>query len=280
MKWQGRRQSTNVTRGGSSGGGRAPLGGGALILVMLIVFLMGGNPFDVINNGGTATSTRQNTTEQSEETKTREEFLSVVLADTEDVWKQIFKEHNLDYVEPTLNLYSGSVQTACGLGSSDGGPFYCPGDSTVYIDTSFYDDLHNKYGATGDFALAYVLAHEVGHHVQKQLGVLDQVYALQNKLSETEFNQYMIRLELQADYYAGVYAHFAKEQGYLEAGDIEEAIGAAEAVGDDKIQKAAYGRVMPDTFTHGTSKQRMQWFNRGYEYGTIENGDTFAQSQI
>lgn len=282
MKWQGRRQSTNVSRGGSNSGGRgrAPLGGGALILLMLVVFLMGGNPLDLLNNNSTPSTTTQSSQQISEESRTREEFLSVVLADTEDVWHQIFQEHNLTYVEPQLVLYTDSIQTACGIGSSDGGPFYCSGDSTVYMDTTFYDDLHNKYGATGDFALAYVLAHEVGHHVQNQLGILDQVYALKNKVSDIEFNQYMIRLELQADYYAGVYAHFAEDKGYLEPGDIEEAMGAAEAVGDDKIQKAAYGRAMPDTFTHGTSEQRMRWFNRGYEYGTIEHGDTFQANEL
>lgn len=283
MKWQGRRQSSNVSRAGSGSGGRgrAPLGGGALIILMLVVALMGGNPLDVLRGNSGIQSTQTSSTAQiSQESKTREEFLSVVLADTEDVWHEIFAEHNLTYKEPQLVLYSGQVQTACGVGTSQAGPFYCPGDETVYMDTDFYDDLHNKYGATGDFALAYVLAHEVGHHVQNQLGIIDQVYSLKNRVSEVEFNQYNVRLELQADYFAGVYAHYAQEQGYLEAGDIEEAMGAAAAVGDDKIQKEAYGKAMPDTFTHGTSEQRMRWFNRGYEYGDIENGDTFSAQSI
>lgn len=277
MKWQGRRQSSNVNTGGS-GRRMRPIGGGGLLILMLIVFLMGGNPLDVLNNG--SAPTQNITTQQSQEIKTRTEFLSVVLADTEDVWGEIFKQHNLTYSEPKLTLYSGSTQSACGTASSQTGPFYCPGDETIYMDTAFYDDLHNKFAATGDFALAYVLAHEVGHHVQHQLGVLDQVFALKNKLSEVEFNQYMIRLELQADYYAGVYAHYAKEMGYLEAGDIEEAMNAAAGVGDDRIQEQAYGKSMPDTFTHGTSEQRMRWFKKGYEAGTIEDGDTFRARNL
>lgn len=281
MKWQGRRQSSNVNIGGSGRrSGMAPIGGGGLLIIMLIVFLMGGNPLEVLNNGSSRNTTQQVSTLQSQETKTRQEFLSVVLADTEDVWNEIFKQHNLNYSEPKLTLYTGSAQSACGTASSQTGPFYCPGDETVYMDTDFYDDLHNKFGATGDFALAYVLAHEVGHHVQHQLGVLDQVFALKNKLSEVEFNQYMIRLELQADYYAGVYAHYAKKMGYLEPGDIEEAMNAAAGVGDDRIQEQAYGKSMPDTFTHGTSEQRMRWFKKGYESGTIEAGDTFSVKNL
>lgn len=281
MKWQDRRQSSNVNKGGSGRrGGMAPIGGGGLLIIMLIVFLMGGNPLEVLNNGSSRNTTQQVSTQQSQETKTRQEFLSVVLADTEDVWNEIFKQHNLNYSEPQLTLYTGSAQSACGTASSQTGPFYCPGDETVYMDTDFYDDLHNKFGATGDFALAYVLAHEVGHHVQHQLGVLDQVFALKNKLSEVEFNQYMIRLELQADYYAGVYAHYAKKMGYLEPGDIEEAMNAAAGVGDDKIQEQAYGKSIPDTFTHGTSEQRMRWFKKGYESGTIEAGDTFSVKNL
>lgn len=281
MKWQGRRQSSNVNIGGAGRrGGMAPIGGGGLLIIMLIVFLMGGNPLEVLNNGSSRNTTQQVSTQHSQETKTRQEFLSVVLADTEDVWKEIFKQHNLNYSEPQLTLYTGSAQSACGTASSQTGPFYCPGDETVYMDTDFYDDLHNKFGATGDFALAYVLAHEVGHHVQHQLGVLDQVFALKNKLSEVEFNQYMIRLELQADYYAGVYAHYAKKMGYLESGDIEEAMNAAAGVGDDRIQEQAYGKSIPDTFTHGTSEQRMRWFKKGYESGTIEAGDTFSVKNL
>ncbi|WBW49332.1 zinc metallopeptidase [Peptoniphilus equinus] len=278
MKWRGRRASGNVTTGsGSRRGGMLPVGGGiGFIILLLLSFLMGRNPLDLMS-GGTQGPPQQAQQAQLDE---RGQFLSVVLADTEDVWTKIFNEHGAEYQKPTLHLYEGGVQSACGYASSDMGPFYCSGDDVVYIDTTFYDDLKTKYGATGDFALAYVLAHEVGHAVQNRIGTLQQVFALQDQMSETEFNQYMVRLELQADYYAGVYAHFAEAQGYLEPGDIQEAMNAAAAVGDDRIQQQTIGRSIPDSFTHGTSEQRMRWFMKGYEYGTLEDGDTFSATEL
>lgn len=271
MKWQGRRASGNVRRSGGMGGAMIPMGGGGLILILILTFLFGGNPADVISQMPAQVQVEQNTEVNAE----LEDFLSVVLADTEDVWHEIFNQHDMAYAEPTLHLYSGAVRTACGTGDSRMGPFYCPGDDTIYIDVSFYNDLKNKYQASGDFAFAYVLAHEVGHHVQKQLGILDQVYSLQGRISQEEFNRYSVMMELQADYFAGVFAHYVQEKGYLEHGDIQEAMNAAAGVGDDRIQEQQMGRAKPDTFTHGTSAQRMEWFERGYQYGDLAHGDTF-----
>ena len=275
MKWQGRRQSSNVKRGGS-GGGRVALGGGGVIILLIIYLLFGKVPADVLPNQATqGTQANQEYTQTAEE-KELDAFLSVVLADTEDYWKEIFAQYGMTYREPTLNIYSDSINTGCGLASSKVGPFYCPNDERIYIDLSFYHDLKTNYDAEGDFALAYVLAHEVGHHVQKQLGTLQKVYQLREQMSEAEFNKYMVRLELQADYYAGVFAHYTQENGYLEEGDFQEAMDAAAGVGDDRIQEKAWGQVIPDKFTHGTSEQRMKWFNRGYKYGDLDHGDTFS----
>lgn len=296
MKWRGRRSSSNVNRRGSAGGGfgggsrrsgggfpMMPVGGGGGLILMIILFLVfGGNLF----GGGGNSAPTNNTTQQEQgydataEEQELEDFLSVVLADTEDYWNQIFSERNMDYREPTLHIYQDTVRSGCGVAQSNMGPFYCPADEGIYIDVSFYHDLKNEYGAEGDFALAYVLAHEVGHHVQKQMGILDEVYSLQSQLPEAEFNQYMVRMELQADYLAGVFAHYTQENGYLEQGDFEEAMNAAAGVGDDRIQEKAWGQVVPDKFTHGTSEQRMRWFNRGFEYGDLENGDTFGVDQL
>lgn len=237
--------------------------------------LFGKVPADVLPNQATQQEQNQEYTQTAEE-KELDAFLSVVLADTEDYWKEIFAQYDMAYREPTLNIYSDSINTGCGLASSNVGPFYCPNDERIYIDLSFYQDLKNEYGAEGDFALAYVLAHEVGHHVQKQLGTLQKVYQLKDQLSEADFNKYMVRLELQADYYAGVFAHYTQENGYLEEGDFQEAMDAAAGVGDDRIQEKAWGQVVPDKFTHGTSEQRMKWFNLGYKYGDLDHGDTFS----
>lgn len=275
MRWQGRRQSANVEdRRGRSGGGMAF--GGGLGIIMLIVFtLLGGNPMDLINmQSGTVT---QEYVESAEERELAD-FVSVVLADTEDVWHQVFQENNMTYKEPGLVLFSGSVSSACGTASSATGPFYCPSDQKLYIDLSFYNELSKKYGAPGDFAMAYVVAHEVGHHVQTLLGTSAQVQALRGKVSETEYNRYSQRLELQADFYAGVWAHYQEDLGYLETGDVEEAINAASAIGDDRLQKNAQGYAVPDTFTHGTSEQRMRWFYKGYTTGDIRQGNTFEVS--
>jgi predicted metalloprotease len=280
MKYKGRRGSANVEdRRGM--GGKTLVGGGigGLIIVLIITF-MGGNPDEILNDLG-ATGTEQNVAyEETEEEKELAEFVSVVLADTEEVWSSLFAEEGLTYKEPKLVLYSGSVQSACGAAGSAVGPFYCPGDQKLYIDLSFYQELQNKFQAPGDFAMAYVIAHEVGHHVQTLLGTSGQVNELRQRLSQEVFNKYSVKLELQADYYAGVWAHHAQGMNLLEEGDLEEALTAASAVGDDTIQKRAQGYVVPESFTHGTSKERKNWFYKGFESGTIEGGNTFEGTGI
>lgn len=278
MKTEGRRKSTNVEdRRGRSGGGAIALGGGGLGIVGIILFLiLGGNPTDLL--GDEASVGNEQPYVETEQDRERADYVSVVLADTEDIWSEIFRQEGLQYENPTLVLYTGQVQTACGFGSAAAGPFYCPGDRKLYIDLEFYDELQSSFKAPGDFAMAYVVAHEVGHHVQTLLGISDQVMPLRQKLSETEFNQYLVRFELQADYFAGVWAHHAQGKGYLEQGDLQEALTAAGAVGDDTIQKRARGYVVPESFTHGTAKQRMYWFEKGFELGTIEDGDTFKDT--
>jgi uncharacterized protein len=280
MKYKGRRGSANVEdRRGM--GGKTLVGGGigGLIIVLIITF-MGGNPDEILNDLG-ATGTEQNVAyEETEEEKELAAFVSVVLADTEEVWSSLFAEEGLTYKEPKLVLYSGSVQSACGAAGSAVGPFYCPGDQKLYIDLSFYQELQNKFQAPGDFAMAYVIAHEVGHHVQTLLGTSGQVNELRQRLSQEEFNKYSVKLELQADYYAGVWAHHAQGMNLLEEGDLEEALTAASAVGDDTIQKRAQGYVVPESFTHGTSKERKNWFYKGFESGTIEGGNTFEGTGI
>lgn len=278
MKTEGRRKSTNVEdRRGRSGGGAIALGGGGLGIVGIILFLiLGGNPADLL--GDEASVGNEQPYVETEQDRELADYVSVVLADTEDIWSEIFRQEGLQYENPTLVLYTGQVQTACGFGSAAAGPFYCPGDRKLYIDLEFYDELQTSFQAPGDFAMAYVVAHEVGHHVQTLLGISDQVMPLRQKMSETEFNKYLVRFELQADYFAGVWAHHAQGKGYLEKGDLQEAITAAGAVGDDTIQKRARGYVVPESFTHGTAKQRIYWFERGFELGTIEGGDTFKDT--
>lgn len=254
-----------------------PIGGGGMILVLILALLFGVNPGDLMQGGGSPSYQTQGQVETDPNLQNDlEEFLLVVLADTEDVWHEIFQANGSQYREPVLTLYTGQVRTACGVGDSRMGPFYCPGDEQVYIDPNFYYELSNQFGAPGDFAFAYVLAHEVGHHVQHLLGITDQVFALQNQMSEAEFNKVLVRLELQADYLAGVFAHYVADKGYLDIGDIEEAMNAAAAVGDDTIQEKTWGQVVPDKFTHGTADQRQSWFARGYEYGDLQHGDTFS----
>lgn len=273
MKWQGRRGSSNVEdRRGM--GGKAVLGGGisGIGLIFVIIYtLMGGNPGELL--GTTSTSNEPYTeTEQEQELA---QFVSVVLADTEEVWNEIFAENGMQYEEPVLVLFSGSVQSACGTATSAVGPFYCPGDQKLYIDLQFYEELQTQFQAPGDFAMAYVVAHEVGHHVQTLLGDSQKVHAMRSRVSQEEYNRYSVMLELQADYYAGVWAHHAQGMGVLEEGDLEEALTAASAVGDDTIQKRAQGHVVPDSFTHGTSEQRKRWFYKGFQYGDLRHGDTF-----
>lgn len=276
MQWRGRQGSNNVEdRRGMGGGGKTLVGGGiGSIIIFLIVTLLGGNPGDLL---GTTTSNSTSNAPYTETAQEKElaEFVSVVLADTEEVWTDIFKQHNKVYENPKLVLYTDSVDSACGVAGSSVGPFYCPGDHKLYIDLSFYEELQQKFKAPGDFAMAYVIAHEVGHHVQTLLGTTEKIMPLSQKLSKEEFNKYLVRFELQADYMAGVWAHHAQDMNVLEEGDLEEALTAASAVGDDSIQKQAQGYVVPESFTHGTSEQRKQWFYKGFQSGTIEGGDTF-----
>lgn len=280
MEYKGRKGSSNVEdRRGKGKGGIALAGGGigGLIIILIITFL-GGDPSDILNGTQGPESGGAVPYEETAEEKELAEFVSVVLADTEVVWTELFREQGLVYEEPVLVLYTDSVQSACGAAGSSVGPFYCPGDHKLYIDLSFYQELQDKFQAPGDFAMAYVIAHEVGHHVQTLLGISEQVNALRSKLSKEEFNKYSVKMELQADYYSGVWAKHQNDNEFLEPGDIEEAINAASAVGDDRIQKKAQGYVVPDSFTHGTSEQRMNWFTKGFENGTIEGGNTFEAS--
>lgn len=277
MKWQGRRGSSNVEDRRGMGGGKAVLGGGigGIGLIFVLIFtLMGGDPSQLL---GTGTTEPYQETEQDRELA---QFVSVVLADTEDVWTEVFEEEGMVYEKPVLVLFSGSVDSACGTATSAVGPFYCPGDQRLYIDLSFYQELQNQFQAPGDFAMAYVVAHEVGHHVQTLLGTSQKVHAMRNRVSEEEYNEYSVKLELQADYYAGVWAHHAQGMGVLEEGDLEEALTAASAVGDDTIQKRAQGYAVPDSFTHGTSEQRKNWFYRGFQAGNLKNGDTFNAGDL
>jgi predicted metalloprotease len=259
------------------------IGGGlgiGTIVIVIIIALMGGNPTDLLTGVLNQEQVPVGTYEGSAEEEELAQFVSVVLAETEDVWAALFEDAGLTYQNPKLVLYSGTVESACGVSGASTGPFYCPGDQKVYIDLSFFQELQTKFKAPGDFAIAYVVAHEIGHHVQYQLGITEEVFALKSRVSETEFNQYMVRLELQADYFAGVWAHYAQRAELLEPGDLEEALAAASAVGDDRIQKQAYGYVVPDSFTHGTSEQRSRWFRRGFTEGTIEDGDTFNAASL
>lgn len=283
MQWKGRRRSSNMEdrrgTGGLGAGGAGIFGGGLGIVLLVVYLLLGGDPGAIVDQTQMVNSDNQVVYEQSAEEKELADFVSVVLADTEDVWHDIFKNEGRTYQEPKLVLFSGQVKSACGIAGAATGPFYCPGDNKVYIDLSFYQQMETVLKAPGDTAMAYVIAHEVGHHVQNQLGVLEQVQGLRGRISEQEYNKLSVRTELQADYLAGVWAHYAQDQKLLEDGDIEEAINAAGAVGDDRIQKQAQGYVVPDSFTHGTSAQRTKWFMKGFEEGDLDQWDTFSVSE-
>ena len=279
MKWIGRRQSSNVDdRRGVSGGGIAAGGGVIGVVIYLLYTFLSGGDIDpakipqVINDGGQT----QMSAEQQAADEERAQFVKVVLADTEDVWNQLFKSVGQNYQEPVLVLFRGSVSSACGFAQSATGPFYCPGDRKLYIDLSFYEALQGKLNAPGDFPMAYVVAHEVGHHIQNLNGTAAKVNQLRERMSETEFNKYSVMMELQADFLAGVWAHHAqKTKDILDADDIQEALTTASAIGDDRLQQQSGGSVVPDAFTHGTSAQRMYWFKKGYETGDLAQGDTF-----
>ena len=293
MEWKGRRESDNVedARGQGSGGFGGGGGGGGLGLLMTIgrvfgikgilaalvvgavLWKMGIVDPGMILGGGSTAGVRQE--QLSPEDEERFHFVKVVMGETEDVWTNEFSRVGKDYEKPRMQVYRGQTRTACGAGSAAMGPFYCPGDQIVYIDLSFYDELAQTFKSPGDFAQAYVIAHEVGHHVQKLLGISDKVAAMQGR---PDYNEYSVRLELQADYYAGVWANHSKDDLKLDKSDIEEAMRAANAIGDDMIQKQAQGRVTPKAFTHGTAAQRMRWFKKGLDSGRIEDGDTFSMS--
>jgi predicted metalloprotease len=278
MLWQGRRESSNVDDRRGIGGGGIAVGGGILGVIALIVnYLMGGSGDTQLPlpNQNQPISAQEKAAQDSQA-----KFVKVVLGETEDVWKEIMSQAGKQYREPTLVLYSGVTQSACGNASSASGPFYCPGDQDLYIDLSFYNELKNRFGAPGDFAMAYVVAHEVGHHIQYLLGISDKMERLRQQLSEGEYNKYSVRLELQADYFAGVWAHYEKGKGILEAGDVEEALNAANSIGDDRLQRESQGYTNPETFTHGPSAQRMYWFKKGYETGDINQGDTFNTTEL
>lgn len=279
MKWIGRRGSSNVEDRRGMGGGRIAMGGGiGSIIVIAIVWLLGGNPGQVLNQLQNQPS-QQVTNSAAEDSMAQ--FVSVVLADTEEIWGALFSEYGETYRKPTLVLFRDGVQSACGSASSASGPFYCSADEKIYIDLSFCDELRSRFGAPGDFAIAYVIAHEVGHHVQNLLGTLGEVNDQRSRVGEKQANKLTVRLELQADYYAGVWAFHAQNTlNILDEGDIGEAINAAAAVGDDRLQMQTQGHVVPDAFTHGTSEQRMEWFKRGYQSGKLEGGDTFRQSGV
>ena len=281
MRIEGQRESDNVEdRRGMGGGGLAVGGGVGTVIIALIVWFMGGDPRQVVNapqqGGGAGSGQVAGPPDKSKEDQVTK-FVRVVLADTEDVWRDQFrKQLKREYVTPKLVLFSGQVQSACGMASAASGPFYCPGDQKLYLDTAFFEELSRRFKAPGDFAQAYVIAHEVGHHIQKLRGITDKVDNARRSLSKEEYNKVSVRLELQADFLAGVWAHHAqKMRNILEQGDIEEAMRAAQAVGDDNIQKQSRGYVVPDSFTHGSSRQRAAWFRKGLQTGDLNQGNTF-----
>jgi uncharacterized protein len=300
MLWRGRRQSDNVEDARGQGGGgmpggfgrnsgpiRIPIGGraggggltGLIILVILFFALRacGIDPMQVLNGGdgtgmpggGTVSETNPPASDEMKQ------FVATVLAETEDTWNGIFQSMGRTYEEPKLTLFSGSINSACGMASAASGPFYCPGDRKVYLDTNFFDQLANQFGASGDFAEAYVIAHEVGHHVQNLIGVLPKFNQMRQQMSEAEANHMSMQVELQADCFAGIWGHFTEQKGILEQGDLEEALNAAQQIGDDTLQKRTQGYVVPESFNHGTSQQRMTWFKRGYDSGKLTACDTF-----
>jgi predicted metalloprotease len=299
MKWEGKKQSSNVDdrRGKSSG----RMGGGGLnpmIMVSLVKLLFsktgliiigiiavfsfatGTNPLtfigSILGGGGQGFTTETNYTPTAEEDELAE-FSATILGDTEVIWNRLID----NYREPTLVLFTGSVSSACGNASAATGPFYCPGDEKLYIDLSFFEEMDQKLNAPGDFAQAYVIAHEVGHHIQKILGITEEMDRIRGQVSQKEYNQYSVKLELQADFLAGVWAHHSQQlSGWLERGDLEEALNAANAIGDDRLQKQSTGNVVPDSFTHGTSAQRMKWFRKGYDTGDLKQGDTFSAADL
>jgi predicted metalloprotease len=282
MLWQGRRESENVEDArGSGGGGRIMLGGGIGTVVLVVLYLLlGGDPQALFNSQQAQLPESAQYDSQAPRDEASK-FVAVVLADTEDAWNEVFRQMGREYQEPKLMLFTDMIQSGCGFASGATGPFYCPQDRRVYIDLGFFRQLQERLGAGGDFAEAYVIAHEVGHHVQNLLGISDRVQAARGRVSQSEYNRLSVRLELQADFLAGVWARYTDRiKQVVEAGDIEEAMRAASAVGDDRLQSRSRGYVVPDSFTHGTSEQRVRWFRRGYETGDLRQGDTFNAPEL
>ena len=282
MLWQGRRESENVEDARGSGGGRLVMGGGIGTVILVVLYLvLGGDPQALFNAQQQAQVSQPPQVNTQAPRDDASKFVAVVLADTEDAWNDVFRQMGRKYEEPRLVLFTDVIQSGCGFARGATGPFYCPQDRQVYIDLGFFRQLQERLGAGGDFAEAYVIAHEVGHHVQNLLGITDRVEAARRRVSESEYNRLSVRLELQADFLAGVWARYAdRVKHVVEAGDIEEAMRAASAVGDDRLQRRSRGYVVPDSFTHGTSEQRVRWFRRGYETGDIRQGDTFNAREL
>lgn len=297
MQWRGRRQSDNIedrrgmSTGGMGGGGgfRLPTGGrgggigiGGLVVILLISWALGINPLTLLSGGdmysdsGSQQQQQTGTRPQGQSSDETTAFVRTILAETEDTWGKIFQASGETYQKPTLVLFSGQVRSACGNATSASGPFYCPVDRKVYLDTEFFRELSQRFGASGDFAQAYVIAHEVGHHVQNLTGVLPEFNQRRQSMSESQANALSVKVELQADCYAGIWGKSTQQKGILEAGDLEEALNAAHQIGDDTLQKKTQGYVVPDSFNHGTSAQRVEWFRRGFESGRVEDCDTFS----
>jgi predicted metalloprotease len=286
MRIDGRRESTNVEDRRRMGPASIGVGGGILgLIVVVVVMLLGGDPrqaakvMNDMQGGGQQAGAVDAPPNPAQEEQAK--FVRVVLGDTEEVWKELFAEEGDQYTEPTLVLFTDRVQSACGIAGAQTGPFYCPLDQKLYLDLEFFAEMDRKFGAPGDFARAYVVAHEVGHHVQNLLGTMQKVQAMQGRISQEEYNQLSVRLELQADYLAGVWAHHAQQKwNVLEEGDVKEALNAATAIGDDRLQKESQGYVVPESFTHGTSEQRARWFYKGLQSGDINGGDTFKAREL
>ncbi len=276
MRWIGQRQSTNVEDRRGARTGLAVGGGVGTIIIALLAYFLGFDPSSLPEQIPQPAQQGRSGQVSNAAEDSLAQFVSVVLAKTEDVWGELFRQQGNQYREPRLVLFTDQVQSACGIAGAAVGPFYCPADSKVYIDLSFYRTLRSRLGAPGDFAQAYVIAHEVGHHVQHLLGISERVHQAQQRSGRTQANELSVRLELQADFFAGVWAHYAEKEGILDVGDIDEALRAASAIGDDKLQREAQGYVVPDSFTHGTSEQRARWFKKGYQTGDMRQGDTFA----
>jgi len=282
MQWQGRQESDNVDDRRGITGGHVAVGGGIIgVIFILAKFLLGGGDVNQLQQDLQQPQQQEMSAEQKTADDKETSFVKVVLKDTEDVWSKIFGDMGKTYTKPTLVLFRNATTSGCGEANSQSGPFYCPVDHDVYIDLSFAQELNQRFNVAGDFAMAYVVAHEVGHHVQYLLGTTQKLQKIQQQVSETEYNKYSVKLELQADFYAGVWAHYDQQmKNVIDPNDIEQALTAANAIGDDRLQKEAQGTVTPDAFTHGTSAQRMYWFKKGYDTGDINQGDTFSTTNL